>query len=116
MNKILLILLILSCSSLQADPPVIVDVKTERQPSQLYNIAVTIKHNDTGWEDYANEWYVEVDGKIIATRTLHHPHVNEQPFTRSLRDVHIPQSAKSVKVYARTNLGDKSVGFVLVGE
>jgi hypothetical protein len=115
MNKIMLaVLLLIALQNVQAESPVIVDVKVQRQPSQLYNIAVTLKHADTGWEHFANEWHVEVDGEVIATRTLHHPHVNEQPFTRSLRNVYIPQSAKSVKVYAKCNEGDQSVGFVMV--
>lgn len=114
MNKILLIILMTILVKAYAESPVIVDVKAQRQPSQLYNIVVTLKHADTGWEHFANEWVVEVDGEIIATRTLHHPHVDEQPFTRSLRDVNIPVGAKSVKVFAGCNEGNRSEGFVLV--
>ena len=37
-------------------------------------------------------------GEIIATRTLHHPHVDEQPFSRSLSGVKIPDAVKQVVV------------------
>ena len=46
---------------------------------------------DSGWDHYANRWEVlEPEGQVIATRTLLHPHVDEQPFTRSLSGIHIP--------------------------
>ncbi len=45
---------------------------------------VTLTHPDTGWDHYADGWRVEdADGVILGTRVLGHPHVNEQPFTRS---------------------------------
>lgn len=58
---------------------------------------VTVKHKDAGWKHYANRWDVlSLDGKVIATRILLHPHVNEQPFTRSLDNVSIPESMTEV--------------------
>ena len=107
------VLCMLISVSVSADSPEILDAKAELQSSQRYNIAVTLRHPDTGWEHYADEWVVEVDGEIIAIRTLHHPHVDEQPFTRSLRDVNIPNDAKSVNIYAKCNQNDRSKGFVL---
>ena len=42
-------------------------------------------HPDTGWDDYADGWRVlDMDGNELGMRVLHHPHVDEQPFTRSL--------------------------------
>ena len=42
---------------------------------------VTLKHGDTGWDHYADQWEVLApDGSVLGTRTLYHPHVNEQPF------------------------------------
>ncbi|MFK7891625.1 MAG: hypothetical protein AB8B63_12495 [Granulosicoccus sp.] len=50
-----------------------------------YRIDATVKHADTGWEHYANRWEVLAeDGSVLGLRELAHPHVNEQPFTRSL--------------------------------
>ena len=62
---------------------------------------VTLKHDDTGWKHYADAWRI-VDGKgnEIGKRTLYHPHVNEQPFTRSLNDFHISSDVKVLYVEA----------------
>jgi hypothetical protein len=63
--------------------------------------AVTVRHADKGWEHYANAFeIVDADGKVLATRTLHHPHVDEQPFTRTL-DATIPLAVERVTVRAR---------------
>ncbi|WP_292288965.1 hypothetical protein [Marivita sp.] len=63
-----------------ADPPDIVGVDIDGS-----QVSVTIGHPDSGWDHYADGWRVETeDGTVIGTRDLLHPHVNEQPFTRSL--------------------------------
>ena len=60
---------------------------------------VTIKHADTGWEHYADGWrIVDADGNVLGHRTLYHPHVNEQPFTRSLSGFTIPANLTEVYV------------------
>lgn len=69
---------------------------------------VTVQHPDTGWEDYANGWdVVTPDGTVIKpdpegqfTRTLLHPHVDEQPFTRSQSGIQIPAGVTQVRVRA----------------
>lgn len=64
-----------------------------------YSFSVTLRHADEGWDHYANRWEVlSMDGEILATRTLFHPHVNEQPFTRSLGGVAVPAGATSVRI------------------
>lgn len=113
MKKNLIIFILLMSQTAFAGSPVIEKAEARLKPNQLYDVSVTIKHPDTGWEHYANEWVVEVDGEVIATRTLHHPHVNEQPFTRSLRDVAIPRDAKSVKIYATCNQEHQSSAYIL---
>ena len=66
---------------------------------------VTLSHADTGWDDYADGWRVELeDGTILGTRTLTHPHVNEQPFTRS-SNISVPDGVGNVHVRASTNTG-----------
>jgi len=62
---------------------------------------VTLKHADTGWEHYADAWRI-VDGKgrLLKTRVLYHPHVKEQPFTRSLSGIPIPAGLNKVYVEA----------------
>ncbi|HEX6306048.1 MAG TPA: hypothetical protein VFZ76_17750 [Anaerolineales bacterium] len=69
---------------------------------------VTVQHPDTGWEDYANGWdVVTPDGTVLKpdpdgqfTRTLLHPHVDEQPFTRSQSGIQIPAGVTQVRVRA----------------
>ena len=67
-------------------------------------LSVTLRHGDTGWDDYADGWRVVAeDGTELGMRVLYHPHVEEQPFTRSLSGIAIPQDATRVFVEARTN-------------
>jgi hypothetical protein len=69
---------------------------------------VTVEHPDTGWEDYADGWdVVTPDGQVLKTdqedaftRTLLHPHVDEQPFTRSQGAIVIPEGVAEVRVRA----------------
>jgi len=91
----------------------IVDVKVRCQVDCRFS--VTLEHADTGWEHYANQWDVmTLEGELIKSRVLYHPHVNEQPFTRSLSGVSIPKSVKQVKIRARdTNHGYSSQEFLV---
>ena len=67
--------------------------------------SVKLNHEDTGWDHYANRWEVlDLQGNIIATRVLHHPHVNEQPFTRSLSNIKIPEGIKKVLIRAHDSV------------
>lgn len=78
----------------------IVEVQVKKT-GDSWRFNVTLKHGDTGWEHYADAWrVVTVGGKELGTRTLFHPHENEQPFTRSLSGVAIPPSIKAVYIEA----------------
>lgn len=64
-------------------------------------IRATLRHDDTGWEHFANRWEVLApDGRLLATRVLRHPHVREQPFTRALPSVDIPTGVDVVHIRA----------------
>jgi hypothetical protein len=73
-----------------------------------WTFSVTVRHPDTGWEDYTNGWDVTtLDGTILKvsasdrfTRLLLHPHENEQPFTRSQSGIVIPERITQVIVRA----------------
>ncbi len=87
-----------------ADPATVVDVEA-RQTSDGWRFDVTLAHADTGWDDYADGWRVELeDGTIVGERPLGHPHVEEQPFTRATSGVAIPDDVTEVFVRARTNV------------
>lgn len=79
----------------------IVHAKFQRAASGDWNVSVTLRHDDTGWDHYADAWRV-VDGAggVLGTRTLYHPHVGEQPFTRSLGGVAIEASTTQVFIEA----------------
>ena len=69
-------------------------------------LRVSVSHNDQGWDHYADGWEVMKPGadEILATRILHHPHVDEQPFERSLAGVRIPAGLERVRVRAHDKL------------
>ena len=101
--KVLIIPFLVATSALvQANEVQIVDVKAHQSSDKSWTFAVTLKHADEGWDHYANEWQVIApDDKILATRTLYHPHVNEQPFTRNTSGVKIPADVTTVRIIAR---------------
>ena len=83
-----------------ADEADVVDVKIVKTGEENFRIDATVKHADTGWDHYSNKFEVlDGDGNLLGTRVLHHPHVNEQPFTRSLT-LEIPQAVTEVVVRA----------------
>ncbi|MEL7104856.1 MAG: hypothetical protein AAGM21_02980 [Pseudomonadota bacterium] len=87
-----------------ADPAVIERIAASPQ-GEVWRFDVTLSHGDTGWDDYADGWRVELaDGTVLATRTLLHPHVNEQPFTRSQSGIDVPGDVTEVFVRASTNV------------
>ena len=81
-----------------------IEAVTARANGDAWTFSVTLRHGDTGWDDYADGWRVVTeDGTELGLRTLFHPHVDEQPFTRSLSGVMIPEEIARVFVEARTN-------------
>lgn len=69
-----------------------------------YVFAVTVSSPDTGWEKYADEWRIESEtGDVLGVRELTHPHVDEQPFTRSLGGVEV-EAGTDVVVTARDSV------------
>ncbi len=95
------IILLLFVSPTFAGEADVIDVQVSKSDTKTYTFEVTISHKDTGWEHYANKWEI-LDGneEILGNRILHHPHVNEQPFTRTLSGVEIPKSIKTVTIRA----------------
>lgn len=75
------------------------------ESSGTWRFDVTVRHDDAGWDHYADAWEVRLaDGTVLGTRTLLHPHDNEQPFTRSLSGVEIPDGVDEVEIYARDSV------------
>lgn len=77
-------------------------VKVMIEPSaHRWTFHVTLKHDDKGWEHYADGWrIVDSDGNELGYRKLWHPHENEQPFTRSLANVLVPKEKNIIYIEA----------------
>ncbi len=83
-------------------------VRATQQAGGAWRFDVTVRHPDSGWEDYADGWDVVMpDGRVLKaaqddpfTRLLLHPHENEQPFTRSQSGVIVPDGVEVVIVRA----------------
>ena len=85
----------------------VIEVDVKQTGGNTYFFKVTVRHADEGWDHYANKWdVVAPDGTVLGTRTLFHPHVDEQPFTRSLSDVKISESITEVTVRAHDSVHD----------
>lgn len=96
-----LILCAMLASPALADPPTIEQVRTSTN-GETWRFDVTIRHPDTGWDHYADGWRVlDMDGNELVMRVLLHPHETEQPFTRSLGGVVIPDGMTQVQIQAR---------------
>lgn len=89
-----------------ADSPVIERVEA-RENSGSWTFSVTLSHPDTGWDHYADGWEILApDGTVLGSRPLAHPHVNEQPFTRSVSGVRIPDDITEVTIRSRCNVDE----------
>lgn len=77
----------------------VVNVRAVEAADGSWTFHVTLRHDDEGWDHYADAWEVlDADGAVLGTRKLLHPHVDEQPFTRSLSGVTIPDGIDKVTV------------------
>jgi hypothetical protein len=109
--------LLLWCLSipLWAGPPEVVDVGVSASADGTYRFDVTVRHEDEGWEHYADRFEVLTDdGVVLGTRVLHHPHDNEQPFTRSLSGVEIGPDLGQVRIRAHDSVHGYGEGQVSV--
>lgn len=76
-----------------------------------FRFSVTLLHADNGWDHYADRWQVlSPEGDVLATRVLAHPHDSEQPFTRGLSGVTVPEGITWVNIRAHDKVhGDGPV-------
>lgn len=100
LQTITFLVFVFSVSQLFAGDVVIKRVVFDKQ-GDAWTVDATLQHDDTGWQHYADAWrVVDEKGNVLGTRTLFHPHVDEQPFTRSLGDIKIPANLIIVFVEA----------------
>lgn len=79
----------------------IMGVSYERTAADTYTMSATVRHDDVGWEDYANVINFAGENVQNGMRELLHPHENEQPFTRSQSGV---VASGPVRVSANDNV------------
>lgn len=80
-----------------ADTPKVINARIIKLGKTSYEFHVTVQHEDTSWDHYADRWEViGPGGRVLGTRVLYHPHIGERQFTRKLRGVTIPQGVEHV--------------------
>jgi hypothetical protein len=98
-------MVILKANTVLAGEADVVNVSVKQSGKNTFSFSVTVRHADEGWDHYANKWdVVAPDGTVLGTRVLYHPHVDEQPFTRSLSGVNIPDTVDTVTVRAHDSV------------
>jgi hypothetical protein len=108
------ILLICSAHVLASEADVI-DAEVIRADDGSFTFNITVQHADEGWNHYTDHWLIlDNDEQVIAARKLMHPHVKEQPFTRSLSYIEIPDEVTEVTVRAHCSVDNYSGKNMLV--
>lgn len=83
----------------------VVDAEIEPDEDGTFTVSATVASADTGPEKNADAWEVRTaDGTVLGERELLHPHVDEQPFTRSLSGVEVPAGVDRVTLAARDSI------------
>lgn len=104
MRRTVLALPMLLAAPAFADAPTVEAVEVVRGDGG-WRFDVTVSHYDEGWAHYADGWEViGPDGTRLGFRELLHPHVAEQPFTRSLPGVRVPEGLTEVQVRAHDSV------------
>ncbi len=79
----------------------VVGAKATQSDDGSWRFDVSVRHDDEGWDHYANAWRVYApDGTLLGERILLHPHENEQPFTRSQSGIDIDPALGEVVIRA----------------
>lgn len=96
---------VLSVAPAVAGEADITNVVVTQSDNGQFQFAVSVLHDDEGWDHYADAFeIVSLDGEILATRVLLHPHVGEQPFTRSVSGVEIHEELTQIIVRAHDSV------------
>lgn len=82
--------------------PDVVGAEATRGADGTWRFDVTVSSPYDSPQRYADAWRVLApDGTELGVRELAHHHANQQPFTRSLEGVTIPEATETVTVQAR---------------
>ena len=79
----------------------VIGVRVRRNSDGSYRFDVTIRSRDSGWDSVADAFEIlSTSANILGRRILAHPHKTEQPFTRELDGIAIPDGVDTVTVRA----------------
>lgn len=82
--------------------PTVVAAEATHQADGSWRFDVTLSSPYDSPAQYADAWrIVGPDGTVYGVRELTHHHADEQPFTRSLGDVVVPDGITTVRIQAR---------------
>ena len=106
---ILLNIILMFSAQVVASGADVIDAEVKRGNDDSFTINVTVQHADEGWNHYADHWLIlDKNEQLIAARKLMHPHVKEQPFTRSLSYIQIPDDVTEITIRAHCSIDDYS--------
>lgn len=110
-----LALSLLPALPLRAGEADVVAAEAAQESDGTWRFRVTVRHADEGWDHYADRWQVEtLDGRVLGTRVLLHPHEHEQPFTRALGGVVVPPEVGEVLIRAHDSVHGDGGATVIV--
>lgn len=105
--------LLATATSARADSSKVLAAEASPDGRGGYTVSATIRHGDTGWDHYADNFEVLApDGTLLKRRVLFHPHETEQPFTRSVGGVKVPPGISEVIIRSHDKVhgyGEKTV-------
>jgi hypothetical protein len=82
--------------------PDVIEAGAEQTADGTWTISATLSSPYDTADRYADAWrVVGPDGEVYGTRDLAHDHAGEQPFTRSLSGVVIPDDVSEVTIEGR---------------
>ena len=102
MRRFVVAMVALASGTAWAGEADVIGAVAHRTAPGVYDLDVTVRSRDTGWDRYADQ--IEVlapDGTVLAVRVLDHPHETEQPFTRDVNQMHVPAGIETVLIRAR---------------
>ena len=82
--------------------PDVLGATAEQDDDGTWNVSATLSSPYDSAQRYADAWrIVGADGTVYGTRELAHDHAAEQPFTRDLSSVEIPEDVIEVTIEGR---------------
>jgi hypothetical protein len=109
---VVVLLLLVACASTTDESgtepqlfPDVVAVEVQLQADGTYSVTATLSSPYDTSARYADAWRVLApEGTVLGIRELAHDHAGEQPFTRSLGGVAIPDGTSEVEVEGRDQI------------